>query len=434
MVRFSINQLAKKMSICMIIGIIFFFTPFTIAKSYTNRIQCLVQQEPEETVAGTTVNVTLSGTETIYHRDTGVDNVEDIGIGIQRYSAIAKLTTHGDIYFEIIVEFSTDNTTDWQRNYTQFKNSPEIKHFKDFNALQDIVPVNISLLEITSSSFSTWEETDHPEFGYLFGIEQRVVLRQTTVFLLTLPEPFQFDLNKLELSQLSDFHFQSEYHYDKENDQYFIFESVRIKAPGSVLEYIPAVKGYSGIIYLTGWESENVPRFQRQFADVAQHITLQIKLPVQQDIDFSFDSKYTENPHITKSGNIARFEFPPDGKIPYYIKINSQIPFLEQFGLTDYVGMVFGGLAALATILKGIPYFWNRRSFNKYKKRLHGAVEEEDMAEFKMLQEKAVNGYIRGKLSTNQFEEIRKEIQMLKRIKDTTSKEKDKSLVELLGD
>ncbi len=419
----------------MIIGSILLFSTTPLIKSYPDRIPYLVQQEgPEEGVAGTNINVTLNSAETIYHRNTFLPKAEDIGIGILHYSAIAKLTTHGDIFFEIVVEFSTDNTTDWQSNYTQFKNSQQVKDFKNFDALHDIVPVNISLLENITSSFSIWEEPNHPEFGRLFGIEQRVVLRQTTVFLLTLPEPFQFDRNKLELSQLSDFHFESVYHYDKENDERSIFELVRIKAPGSVLEYIPAVKGYSGIIYMTGWEPEDVPRFQRRFADARQHITLMIKLPIQQDIDFSFDSQYSDNPLTNKRGNIAIFEFPPVGKIPYYIKITSQIPFLEQFSLTDYVGMAFGALAALITTVKGIPYFWNRRSFKKYIKGLRTAVDKGNMSEFKLLQEKAVNKYVSGKFSTNQFEEVRKEIQTLKRLKETTTKTETKSPIEeLLG-
>ncbi|UCG01379.1 MAG: hypothetical protein JSW11_17390 [Candidatus Heimdallarchaeota archaeon] len=435
MVQFTSIQLAKKLCFCALIGVLLLFSTINIIKSYPGRIPYSVQQEgPEEGVANTNVNVTLNSDETTYQRNTFLPKAEDIGIEILHYSAIAKLTTHGDLYFEIIAEFSTDNDTSWQSNYTDFKNSPEVRHFRDLYALQDIVPVNISLLENTTSSFSTWEEPEHPEFGRLFGIEQRVVLRQTTVFLLSLPEPFQFDRNKLELSQLSDFHFESVYHYDKERDEREIFELVRIKAPGSVLEYLPAVKGYSGIIYMTGWEPEAVPRFQRQFADARQHITLKIKLPIQQDVDFSFDSQYTKNPLTTKNGNIVTFEFPPDGKIPYYVKIDSQIPFLEQFTITDYVGMAFGALAALVTSVKGIPYFWNRRSYNKYIKGLRSAVDKGNMSEFKLLQEKAVDKYVGGKFSTNQFEEVRKEIQMLKRLKETTPKEETKSpLEELLG-
>lgn len=420
--QFSSPKLMKKLFYCFLIGMILLFSTSTIINSYPDQIPFSVQQEPEEGVALTKVNVTLNSDETIYQRRTNLPKAEDIGIAILHYSSIAKLTTHGDLYFEIFAEFSADNDTEWRTNYTTFKNSPEVRHFKNLNALQEIVPINISLLENITSSFSTWNDSNHPEYGVLFGIELRVVLRQTTAFLLTLPEPFQFDKNKLELSQLSDFHFESNYHYDKASDQRDVEEIVRIKAPGSILEYIPAVKGYSGTLYLTSWEPEVVPRYMRQFADAQQHIILQIRLPVQQDIDYSFDSKYSENPLTTKSGNIATFEFPPDGKIPHYIKINSQIPFLEQFTLTDYVGMGFGALAALVTTVKGIPYFWNRRSFNKYIKGLRTAVEKGDMSGFKELQEKAVNKYVGGKFSTNQFEEVRKEIQMLKRLRETTPK------------
>lgn len=432
--QFSSNKLVGKLFFCFLIGIILLFSTSTVISSHPDQISFSVQQEPEEGVALTKVNVTLNSDETTYQRLTILPKAEDIGIEILRYSAIGKLTTHGDLYFEIIAEFSTNNDTEWQSNYTKFKNSPEARHFKNLDALQDIVPINISLLENTTSSFSTWEEPDHPEFGQLFGIELRVVLRQTTVFLLTLPEPFQFDRNKLELSQLSDFHFQSNYYYNKQRDEREVEEIVRIKAPGSILEYVPAVKGYSGILYLTGWKPEEVPRYQRQFADAQQHIILQLKLPIQQDIEYSFDSEYSENPLTIKNGNIATFDFPPTGKIPYYIRITSQIPFLEQFSVTDYIGMAFGALAALVTFVKGIPYFWNRRSFNKYIKGLRTAVDKGDMEGFKELQEKAVNKYVGGKFSTNQFEVVRKEIQMLKRLKETTPKSEIKSSIEeLLG-
>jgi hypothetical protein len=436
MSQFLNYKLMKETVLCAILGLIFLFNLIMAAGFHFDRnLNSVLQEETEEGTAWTNVNVTLSGTETIYERYTGIDNVE-VGGDIKRYSAIAKLTTHADIYFEIIAEFSGSNETEWNGNYTLFKNSEELKFFKNFNALQDIVPVDISLLENTTSSFGTWEEEDHPEYGKIFGIEQRIVLRQTTVFLLSLPEPFQFDLNKLELSQLSDFHFQSEYFHDEETNQSFVFESVRIKAPGSVLEYVRNVKGYTGTIYLTGWEPEDVPRYQRQFADVPQDILLQIKLPNEQEISFSFDSKYTDNPQTSKSRNIAIFEFPSDGKLPYYIKITSQTPFLEQFSVTDYVGMAFGALAAIVTSFKGIPYFLNRRSFNKYKRGLHNAVENDDVSEFKILQEKALNKYMSGKLTATQFEEVRQEVQLLKKYKDVRAKTEDKSpsLEELLKD
>ncbi|MHA2245989.1 MAG: hypothetical protein ACXADY_13585 [Candidatus Hodarchaeales archaeon] len=424
----------KKTVLCGIIGLIFLFNTINISGFQPDaNINSVLQEDTEEGVAWTNVNVTLSGTETIYERNTGIDNVE-MGADIKRYSAIAKLTTHADLFFEITAEFSGSNDTEWNGNYTQFKNSEDVQFFKNFKVLQEIVPVDISLLENITSSFGTWEEPSHPEYGKIFGVEQRVVLRQTTVFLLSLPEPFQFDLNKLELSQLSDFHFQSEFFHDEETNQSFAFESVRIKAPGSVLEYIPNVKGYTGIIYLTPWEPEEVPRYQRQFADVPQDIMLQIKLPNEQKISFSFDSKYTDNPMTTKRRNIAIFEFSNDGKLPYYIKISSQTPFLEQFSVTDYIGIVFGGLAAIVTSFKGIPYFLNRRSFNKYKRGLHTAAERGDGAEFKMLQEKALNRYMSGKLTAIQFEEVRQEVQLLRKYSRATKETKSPTLEELLKD
>lgn len=130
----------KKTVFGAIIGLIFLFNTINVAGFQSDRdINSVLQEETEYGTAWTNVNVTLSGTETIYECFTGIDNVEDRGGDIKRYSAIAKLTTHVDIYFEIIAEFSGGNETEWNGNYTLFKNSEELKFFKNFNALQDIV-------------------------------------------------------------------------------------------------------------------------------------------------------------------------------------------------------------------------------------------------------------------------------------------------------
>ena len=58
------------------------------------------------------------------------------------------------------------------------------------------------------------------------------------------------------------------------------------------------------------------------------------------------------------------------------------------------------------------------------------------MSEFKILQEKALNKYMSGKLSAIQFEEVRQEVQLLKKYKDVRGKTETKSpsLEELLKD
>lgn len=82
------------------------------------------------------------------------------------------------------------------------------------------------------------------------------------------------------------------------------------------------------------------------------------------------------------------------------------------------------------TVIKTIPYFLSRRSFNKSKKGLHKAVEKEDVTEFETLQEKALDNYMRRKISTSQFEEVRKDVQILKRYMGSVPKQDEKTALE----
>ncbi len=319
--------------------------------------------------------------------------------------------------------------------------------FKNYQALKQLIPFNISTLEIEVSSLELHHE-NFSETEEFFVIEQMMVLRQTTTFLLALPEPFMFDLNKLELGQLSDFHFESEYSSDEESDHRHVHEEVRIKAPGTVLDYIPSAQGYSGFVYLTRnpENPEPVPRYQRYFADSSQEIHLSIKLPVRQTISFDFDSVYETKVSDgerdnSKEGNIATFVFASDSYLPHYIKLSSYTEFFAQFTLTDYLSIGVSGLIGIFTVVKGIPYYFRRRSFNNFKKSLHGAVEEKDITKFESLQEKALNDFMQGKLSASQVEEVRSVIQLLKRYMGTTpttpttpKKQDTPSLEELLGE
>ncbi len=429
-----------RMIYCTIIGLtlLFIIIPVLSFSPCDNQVQ--LRQDQSEESAHTTVNITLTDTTTTYKRITDFPNPEEEP-GIRRYFAIAKLTTHSDIFLRFNVEFST---TDWNGNFDLFKNSSLVDDFKNYQALKQLIPFNISTLDIEVSSLELHHE-NFSETEEFFVIEQMMVLRQTTTFLIALPEPFMFDLNRLELGQLSDFHYESEYVNDEESSDRHVHEEVRIKAPGTALDYIPSTQGYSGFVYLTPSQfdtPEPVPRYQRYFTDSSQDITLSIKLPVRQTISFDFDSVYKTKVSDgerdnSKEGNIATFMFASDSYLPHYIKLSSYTEFLAQFSLSDYFSIGLSGLIGLITVVKGIPYFFRRRSFNNFKKSLHGAVEEKDTTKFESLQEKALNDFMRGKLSASQVEEVRSVVQLLKRYMDTTptpKKQETPSLEQLLGE
>jgi hypothetical protein len=385
------------------------------------------------------VNVTFRDSDTLYQRLTFLPSPELSGIAqeIFRYFAIAKLTTHADILFEFNIEFDSQYP-EWSGNYSVFQNSSIIEDYKrKYRALEELVPVNSTLLQITSSSFETFRFNHTSELtgeeNEIYGIHQVLIFRETTAFLLSLPEPFLFDLNKLELSQLSDFHFQHEF-FNPEGDQPHIFEEVRIKAPGSALEYVSSTEGYSGTVYLADnpWDINEVPKYARYFGIIPQSIQLTLELPSGQDLSFDYDSTYkssmgSEEQVSTKKGNKVTFFFSSESNLPYYVKITSVTPIWAQFTLAEIASMAFGGLMGLVTLLKGLPYLWGRRSYGKFVQSFHNAVEKGDLSSFETLQEKAWNDFIRGKLSSGKFEDVQTEINLLQSYLDKKPKEESNS-------
>ncbi|MHA1228406.1 MAG: hypothetical protein ACTSPV_16880 [Candidatus Hodarchaeales archaeon] len=180
--------------ICLLVIFSFFILNSLHPSSYNYTASAnLSQGDFEDNIAGTNVNVTLSDSTTLYERSTYLPNPET-EVLMQRFFVLAKLTTHGDLLVQFDVEFLSDVNPDWNGNLTLFKNSSDADYFRNYHALRDIVNVNISLLEISSSSIEIFQDnrTD-PQEGVdkvFFIIEQRVVIKQTTAFLLVLPEPF----------------------------------------------------------------------------------------------------------------------------------------------------------------------------------------------------------------------------------------------------
>ncbi|MHA1228405.1 MAG: hypothetical protein ACTSPV_16875 [Candidatus Hodarchaeales archaeon] len=168
------------------------------------------------------------------------------------------------------------------------------------------------------------------------------------------------------------------------------------------------------------YEPQGVPRFIRPYADAPQDIMLNIRLPIgQNEINYNFDSTFLKNAdpttfdvQITK--NLISIFLDHNSYLPYSITIDSVTPFLEQFSFTDYISMSAGVLAALFTVLKGLPYFYSRRSFNKFKSSLFDAVKKEEWRKLDEFETEAKNRFMSKKLTATQYEELKKVIKMLR--------------------
>lgn len=381
-----------------------------------------VQQDgPETDKAFTDINLTLFEDTAIYERTTHTipTNISEDMENIRRTEVIVTLTTHSDLLLTFFGEYYADQ---WNDSEDLFKNSTVVRNYRTFEPLKRLVPDvdNITLLEITRSSLRIEfiNETHMPE--NFFMIEQSVILRQSTAFILALHEIFQFDRNKIELSQVTDFYLRSEFMSFEQDEFKESSEIVRIKAPSTILDYITSRKGYSGRIYFSDWEEpEPIPPYFRGFGDIPQEIRVSITLPIgQNEISYKFDTNYTQEVStseldIIQSRNSLSIRFSSDSYLPFYLDLDSSTPLLEQFSLSDYFSMAIGAFAGLFTLLKGLPYYLNRRSFNKYKKALHLASEKGTTTDFDNIQAEIKEKFLQRKLSAGQLEEIRKEIQFL---------------------
>jgi hypothetical protein len=422
------NRVNRKLMYIIIFILLFIFTT-NIAE--TNFGTSEIHQQEELSNAFTKVNITLSDTDTLYHRETHVHNVQT-DLPMDRFFMLGKLTTHGDMLVSLDVEYSAANE-DWNNSKTIFANSSEVKHYTSFNATRDLLGVNITLLEITTDSFEIHEENRTE--GKAFVINQQIIFKQTTAFLLSIREPFQFGLNRLELGKISDFHYQFEYiHFGEEPA--FVMESVRIKAPGSAIEHIPNISGYSGTIYLSDfpYDPMPVPNFDRPFVHAPQDIMVSIKLPIgQNEINYDFDSYFknkvgSQGPNAQQTKNLLTFHFNHNSYLPHAIYINSVTPFLEQFSISDYLSMLAGVFAALFTVLRGVPYMLNRRSFNRYKGNLLKAVEKSEWKKLEELEKDAHDRFLARKLSTSQYEELNQLLAIIREEQPVKSEETIQSL------
>ncbi|MHA1968420.1 MAG: hypothetical protein ACW964_11515, partial [Candidatus Hodarchaeales archaeon] len=342
-------------NIYVIISTILFFSVFNAVGFVTkeSQVNSIQQDGPETDKAFTDINLTLFEDTVIYERTTHTNPTEippDME-NVRRTEVIVTLTTHSDLLLTFFGEYYADQ---WNDSLALFKNSSIVQRYQSFEPLRRLVPDvdNITLLEITRASLRTEfiNETHMPENFFL--IEQSVILRQSTAFILALHEIFQFDRNAIELSQITDFFLQSIFFAPEEEEFKDLTETVRIKAPSTILDYITSRKGYTGRIYLSNWEEpEPVPPYFRGFGLLPQEIRVSITMPTgQNEISYKFDTNYTQdvdtsNLEILQSKNSLSMMFPSDSYLPYYLDLDSSTPLLEQFSLSDYLSMAIGAFA-----------------------------------------------------------------------------------------
>jgi hypothetical protein len=318
------------------------------------------------------IQIGLTETTTTYQRKTDAD----IGLNFfpddlyRRYQIIADLTTHRELYLQFFIQWDTE-TAPWP-TFDAFNNSPLVINFRDNNeALRQLVLNEevVQVLDVTSSSFRTHsftftefhEDETQVTNKTFWEIEQKIVVKETTAFLLNLFEPFNFDLNEVELGSLTNFKFESEFFVTDENNA-FIHEKLQLSAQGSILKANTTTNGYDAEFAFSDFNPEILGNFFRAFADLPQVIEYKVSVPSTQEITgSSVDKRYLNAPYAKENiliiDNNQKYVFTArfisDDLVPVYISFTTAPPELEiwqQFSLSDYLSFAGSGLSQKACV------------------------------------------------------------------------------------
>ena len=246
-------------------------------------------------------------------------------------------------------------------------------------------------------------------------ISQQVILRETTAFISALSEPFKFDNNFIELGSLHDFNFKVLYQKNVVNGKLTenYHEDLKLVSEGSPLTYVGSSKGYQGDIYFTDHQPEPLGNFPRQ--DVKQTIVYKFTLPSGQSIHLGYDPTYSnslDNSNAntaTISGSSFSLSFNTGDLLPNFISVSSDTPLLNQFSITDYASWALAILTGIVAILRGLPFYLQRRSTRGIRKNLRKLASQNKADAISKELVEAYNKYIGGKLSLNQYKSIKEE-------------------------
>ena len=369
---------------------------------------------PKQGYAYSTINVTLTDTSMSYLRGTVLNQPAGWEESISLFTFSASLTTHGDIFVDIYVEYPQNTFP----NLQVFQNSTK-DYDTNYYFLGKIVKVPISLLDVSSNAFLAQNQTIYnPATGNRdskWVISQQFIIRETTAFIYALNEPFKFDSNFIELGALQDLNFKVIYQHLSTNQ--FYREDLKIISLGSPLEYIGSTKGYEGNIYFTDHQPQPLDVYPRQ--TVNQTIVYKFELPENQEIGLTTDydynsiegSTFSEKSSIT--GSSFSLAFNTGDLMPYFVTVTSFTPLLKQFSLTDYASWALGILTGLFAVLRGLPFYLRRRSTAGYRKHLKSLAQEKNFDSLSKELDSAYQKFINEKMSLQQYKDISSEYEIL---------------------
>lgn len=370
-------------------------------------------------IAHSSINITLTEDNFKYVRSTFIQDVTYEDDRLLNSFTVVDLTTHGDLLIQFHMEF---DASIWNNNLTEFRNSPDVNDYKTKSrALNELASLNTSLLGIISTSFETHnftrEDFVNPEDTLqIFMIDQKVVIRETIGFILSLNELFRFDLNSIQLGAMSDFHM--DIFYSGEDTTAFFEERLRIQAPGSPLVSVKSTKGYSGAILFSEFEPQRIEKFHRHGIMSDQEINFAISLPREQSVsaktyfgDRMGDDLINAGQFSVKDNEFFLFVTSEDW-LPSRIAFTSEIPFLEQFSLTDYGSMAVALFTGGFALLRGLPFILRQRNYNSFKKNVFSSIQSSDPSSIIKQQEFVKKKLVKRKISAKQYEDIVHELKV----------------------
>ncbi|MFW9992700.1 MAG: hypothetical protein ACFFD4_11690 [Candidatus Odinarchaeota archaeon] len=392
-----------------------------------------VQQPPIDSgEAHSNIDITFDSESIDYKRDTHISNLRvNPEMDLILFSAFALYTTHQDILLDFHMEF---NTSFWNDNFTEFNNSGVITAYKQqYEAVKHLTPIEVTLLDVGPKQFEAGNDTrfdpDDPQQKITtFYINHQVVIREATAFIITLNEPFRFDLNRIRLGLLEDF--RLEVFFDKEHR--FYDEILHLSAQGSPLEENTATKGLGGVIRLgEDYGPQEIPRLNRAFGSVNQSIDMEFIFPKEQTLSapkFGFggfeeegfvgDSTNVEEWFITDYETTARnsfsMHFVTEDWMPITIAISTQVPIWEQISITEYLSYAASAVFAAIAILKGLPFYLKRRGLGGLRKELYTAAANGNWTAFDEVIDGARKKQLNRKISADQLKNFLFESEMVK--------------------
>lgn len=401
----------KKAKLCFFIGIFLISTILSVPS--TGRvIQDNQNPQPPNQEQGEVFNeikIVFKESSLKYTRKTNVRGARAINQNMQHYQTVIELTTHSELLVSFFIQFSADQN--W-KSINDFNSSAIVKDYRENSkALLDLIQNRYSLdfFQVQSRSFVT---NSFNEFGAknntIYEIEEKLILREATAFILALEEPFKFELNKVQLGNVQQFRY--EVIFDSNSNEYY--EKMQLDANGGPLELNTTTDGYNGKLFLSFFTHE-LENYTSPIIQASQVLVYTFELPPNQVVEYSFDQVFEEQKTGLKlqqeGDNGLTFFFQTGDIIPNFMRIDSTpevIQFWDQLSASDYLSFSASVFIGFFTLLRLTPALVTRRAVGKYKSNFRKAILNNDMLTFKTTYGRVTEQFKTGKLNLKQFEDL----------------------------